>query len=526
MTQVLRSLAAIRRAGTLAALLCGSLLATPLLNAQAEAQVAQSAAEELARRSVAEQSARNSGDAGQILASARQFAALALRLLGDLDLAESHSQSSITHYQQSLTFDDAPETRVKLAFADLAAAKPDSALAEYATLTAAQPEDARAAKLAAQAYLQKDDFGYAADALTRAWKLDSAIDTGVLLITADLRAGRYEHADGVAGQILTQTGDGARPHLILAQAFHAAGDLARTIVEFSRVISLEPDSASGHLALGEAFWELNEYQYNADSLHEFMEAQRLSPADFFSNLDLGSILSQYQRYADAMPYLMRAAESDPSSPGPWLDLGMNAYAQNLTAEARPALEKAIALTGSAESRNNFQIRRTYAALSRINAEAGRNTDAQHFAAREQQLHAAMLVHSGSSILSESTSVTANFSGTAGARSGSQTTRMIRNLPRRGRNRSSDINLRTPSPAASTTLEQHSQVVMTMPVPFPTSVRQRPLILRLRSRNAISVSQRSTRAAMPKLSRPSHESSRRIPPMLSHSATLSRHGLHR
>ena len=100
-------------------------------------------------------------------------------------------------------------------------------------------------------------------------------------------------------EITARAGDSARLHLLIANAYHQAGELNGTISELTRSVALDPQLGPAHLAFGNAYWELNEYQYNADSLREFTEAQRLDPADLFNNYDLGSILSQYHRFADA-----------------------------------------------------------------------------------------------------------------------------------------------------------------------------------------------------------------------------------
>ena len=190
--------------------------------------------------------------------------------------------------------------------------------------------------------------------------------------------------------------------LQLASLRHSEDDLPGTIAALTEASALQPDAAPVHLALGTAFWELNEYSYNADSLREFSAAQRLSPEDPVGNANLGAILSQYQRYDEAAVYLRAAAAADPASPDPWLQLGMNAYAQQRFAEAEAALNKAVALTGTGLARNDFQIRRAFAVLNRLAIASGHEAEAQRYAMLTEQAHTAMLQAKVAAPLSEST----------------------------------------------------------------------------------------------------------------------------
>lgn len=247
----------------------------------------------------------------------------------------------------------------------------------------------------------------AADTLIRSFDLAPDLDTGLALITSDLDRKRPQDADRIAQQLLDRAGENPSLHLMIASARHAGDDLPGTIAELTRAVALNPRFAPVHTALGNAFWELNEYQYNADSLREFTAAQRLDPAGYLANFDLGAILSQYQRYPEAAPFLEHAAAADPDSPDPWLQLGMNAYAQNLPSPALSALTKSVTLTGADQARNSYQIRRVYAVLSRLHAEAGRTLEAQEASTRADQVHALMLAGDIASPLSQSTGLVVN-----------------------------------------------------------------------------------------------------------------------
>lgn len=255
-------------------------------------------------------------------------------------------------------------------------------------------------------YAGERKLGPAADALTQSWELAPELATGLLLITSNLEQGRPQAAARIEQQLLGSAGDSARLHLMIAGAHHAADDLPGTIAALTRAVALDSRFPPAHLALGNAFWELNEYAGNSDSLREFTEAQRGDPAGYLGNFNLGSVLSQLGRYAEAAPFLESAAVTDPASPDPWLQLGMNAYAGNHPAEALSALRRCVALTGADQARNSYQIRRVYAVLSRLEAEAGRDAEAQQMDLRAEAVHAQMLRSDISSTLSENTSSTA------------------------------------------------------------------------------------------------------------------------
>ncbi len=256
-------------------------------------------------------------------------------------------------------------------------------------------------------YAGTDRCKEASDAFDHAVTVDDAaidpqhsVQLALLLLGQALCAERRDEAAHAREQVLKITGDTAAAHLLLANAYHAASDLPKTIADLNRAVALEPDNAAAHSALGSAYWELNEYQYNLDSLREFEAAWRLKPRDFSTNEDLGSILSQYERYSEAAERLRDAITADGQIPDPWLQLGMNAFAQDQLAEARTDLERAVALTTDG-ARNGYQIRRAYAALSRVAMQTGDMGSAARFSDREAALHQKMAESGRAEPLSES-----------------------------------------------------------------------------------------------------------------------------
>ncbi len=245
--------------------------------------------------------------------------------------------------------------------------------------------------------------------------LGESEEVRLALVGAEARAGRAAEADAAAEEAVRAEGESARLRLLLGAAMHAGGEVNGTIRQLERAVALEPGLAGAHLALGSAFWELNEFQYNADSLREFGEAVRLEPGNGLANFDLGSVLSQYGRYGEAKEYLEKAAAVDAGSPDAAMQLGMNAWAEGEVAEARAELGRAVTLTGTALERNNFQIRRALAVLSRIDAEAGRTEEAAKEAATAEDLRGRVTASDQTGAISESVGMVAAVSPNTGAR---------------------------------------------------------------------------------------------------------------
>lgn len=265
-------------------------------------------------------------------------------------------------------------------------------------------------------YRAQDQNEPAAVAFTRALYIEDAPETRQQLIATYLLAHKPADAKRVENETLHAQGDTAQTRFLLASACHTADDLTCTISHLQQAVRLDPNSTAAHLALGDAFWELNEYQYNADSLDQFTEAQRLEPRAFQTNYNLGAILSQYQRFRDAEAPLRAAAQADPASPDPWLQLGMNAFTQGRYTEAEPLLRKAVDLTGADIARNQYQVRRALAALSRIAAPANPQLSAD-YAARDAAIHTTMAQAAVAPALSQSTGLVTN--STAQGRADSQ-----------------------------------------------------------------------------------------------------------
>lgn len=365
----------------------------------------------------AQQSSVQSGVARRILSTSQELAAFTLRLLAGLDLARGDLAKASERYQQSLAIHDSPDVRLELAISYIMRKDADHALTEAAKVTAQQPEYARAWSITGEALLLKKDIRAAADALARSLYLKPDMQTALILVTVRQSLNQKDESDRLLEQIKGSLGDSAQLHLLLANAYHQAGDLSATISELNKAIELDPRIGALHLALGNAYWELNEYQYNADALRAFAESQKLDPADYFSNYDLGAVESQYGLYEQATTHLELAANVKPSTPDPLIQLGINAYAQGYWAQARTYLEKAVELNGKQEGGDVFQVRRAYLVLSRLATQDGRMEEAQKLFGDAERLHQEMLKEEVPATLSESNGLTTNLTRPQAPRGG-------------------------------------------------------------------------------------------------------------
>ena len=123
---------------------------------------------ELRRRLDVAQAAQRSGDATAVAQTNERLIALALREIAQLRLLESSYPQAIELYRRSLDFEDFPDTRVDLAIAELQRGHPDEALADSDKALIANPESARAFGVRGRAWIDKQDYGKAAQAFARA----------------------------------------------------------------------------------------------------------------------------------------------------------------------------------------------------------------------------------------------------------------------------------------------------------------------------------------------------------------------
>jgi tetratricopeptide (TPR) repeat protein len=346
------------------------------------------AAAELQKRLKSAQDAKQTADPAAVATTNQRLIALALREMGQLRLLEGAFLPAIELYRRSLDFEPIPDTRVDLAIADLQAKRLDDALAESQKALQADPNNSRAYGVEGRAWIGKQDYTRAAQALEQSVRLSPDFDTSYVLAVCLLQTKDPKdksRAAGVFADIVRQTGDSGSLHVIFGRAYRDAGDMPGAILEFQRAIALDPATPHAHYFLGLARLAQNEWKPTPEVREEFAKELRYFPRDYLANYMTGFLASGDRNYADSDRYLKIAADLKPDWPEPWLYLGLNAYAQRDMTRAEECLRKAIQLTGSDEARANFQIRRAYVDLGRILANSGRTEESETYLAKARDL---------------------------------------------------------------------------------------------------------------------------------------------
>jgi len=267
---------------------------------------------ELRRRLDAAQAAQRTGNAAAIAQANGQLIALALRELAQLRLLEASFPQAIELYRRSLDFQDLPDTRIDLAITELQANHPDAALAESDKALAADPDNARAFNVRGRAWINKQDYTKAAEALTRSLQLDSQLDIdkayalGICFLQAKDPAGK-EKAAKVFEQLLQGAGDSGSLHVLFGRAYRDADDMPAAIREFQRAIALDSRTPHAHYFLGIARLAVNEWKATPEVRAEFAKELEHYPKDYFANYMVGFLASGDRDYAVSDHYLQIAA---------------------------------------------------------------------------------------------------------------------------------------------------------------------------------------------------------------------------
>ncbi|MFZ0301170.1 MAG: tetratricopeptide repeat protein [Terracidiphilus sp.] len=219
-------------------------------------------------------------------------------------------------------------------------------------------------------------------ALPYAEGLLSDLPTELSLLAMELHLGEKSDAAELTKHIVSTNPGNAELDLKLAQIFAQGSEADEAVEEAQRAVDLEPASRDAQIALGMAYWKLNGFEYNEETLKAFTAAHQLDPDGFSTNLLLGSIESKYDRFDDAAVHLRAAANANPAAPEPWYQLGMNAFEQSRPAEAHDLLERYLSLYDASGRQNPSQKRLALLTLDQIAAEQGAAPDSTHRAEEE------------------------------------------------------------------------------------------------------------------------------------------------
>jgi len=367
-----------------------SLLTAPVGAAQQRAanlSTGAPAIDELQSRLKAAAVARDSGDSRQVAHANFLVLALALRKLGNVRVAETAFPQAAELYQRSLAWEDAAETHVGLAIADLYANRPDDSLIEASKALLLDPNSARAFNIQGKAWMKKRDYRKAVDSLQRAVELqpdfEPAYALGVSLLSLK-DAESKKRAAQVFDTIVSAMGDSGSLRVLFGRAYRDAEMQDDSIRELRRAVALDTRTPHAHYFLGLSLLWKNEWTDTPEIRQEFVTELSNFPQDFLANYFLGYLDSNDRRYDEANLHLKAATDIDASWPEPWLFLGLNAYAQGDLPRSEAYLRKCIELTGKDESRGNYQIRRAYVTLGRILTTGGRVDEAAPYLERARE----------------------------------------------------------------------------------------------------------------------------------------------
>ena len=334
--------------------------------------------EDLPARMQAASTAQQTGDPAKIASANRNLIATTLRALAEIKLAEGNNNQGIDLYKQSIEFEDTPNAHIALSLVYMRAQRTDEALAEIGPVLKADPRNADAWDVQGKLYMDKKAWREAAESFNRSLELESNVIVAYALATAYLNQGDKAKAEIIFKQLTDATGDRASLHIMTGRAYQNAGMMDDAVREFNRAAALDPKGSRAHYFIGLLYMAQNEWVATPQAREEFAQEVKINPTDFFGNFFLGYIDNNDQRYDDSDRYLKAAAKDKPDWPEPYLYMGLNAYARKDNAKAEELLRKAIELTGDDQRRNNYQIRRAYYVLGRLNYQSGRKQEASAY----------------------------------------------------------------------------------------------------------------------------------------------------
>jgi len=355
------------------------------------------AALELKTRYDALEAAKATGDPDAVISAGKRLAALALRQLGALRMLQNNFSSAVDAYKRSVDLEDIPEARLNLSAAALNAARPDDAISQTKILLVSEPGNPRLWYLQGKAQMAKEDYEGAAASFERSLKITPEVNTQYSLGYSLLKLKQKEKAEIVFREMLSAYGDKAIWHVVFAGAYRESKYPDDAIREFRRAIAMDPKASHAQFFLGLTLLEQNHWAQSDESMAAFRAAVKNDPKDYFANFYLGAGESELKEFAPSNQHLRVALSTHPEIPEIWLYLGLNQFQQQNYPEAKINLLKAVELIGADEARNNFQIRKAYIALGRMEFIAGNKEKADEYVRHAKDLQNKALANSAESI---------------------------------------------------------------------------------------------------------------------------------
>lgn len=350
-----------------------------------------------------QQTAVAAGDPAAIVVASTDLNAQILTLLAQFQLAHAHREEAITLYRQSLDLVPSTTRRLEFASALLRAGDAAAALTETDAIVATDPTNAVAWIIRGSALKDLNRERDAIAAFSRALELRPDPSVAFKLGSTYLAIHDKHNADALFARLLSASGNNAVWYIAVGDAYRDAGFTEDAIANFEKGLKLDPRALHGEFFLGLTYLQMHQWGPSSESFRHLRNAVEQSPHEYISNFYLGALEStDGSDLPSSDRHLHAAAEADPSQPEVWLYLGINANRERRTAEAKTYLQKAIDLTGSDESRNNYQVRRAYFSLGRILIAEGKRSEGEALMARYKTAEQAAVAESGQSIAQSGT----------------------------------------------------------------------------------------------------------------------------
>jgi tetratricopeptide (TPR) repeat protein len=316
---------------------------------------------------------------------------LALAEMAEIRSIQGSLPASIALYRQALAYEDSPAAHFWLALTYNAAGHPDGALHETAAVLFADPKNANAWNLQGKLFMQKQQYREAAESLEHSLTLHTDMEVAYTMATAYLQMKERDKAANVFRQMEQLSNNSAGMHIMAARAYDGAGIVDEAEKEYKAAIAADAKGSHAHYFLGLFYLTRNQWESTPQIVAEFQQEVALNPKDFFGNYFLGYLASAAKDYDASDKYLAIAASAKPDWPEPYLYMGLNAYGRGTDAQAEPLLRKAIALTGTDEARNDYQVRRAYFTLGRILIRKGQNDEGTRDVERSREMETHLVI---------------------------------------------------------------------------------------------------------------------------------------
>lgn len=334
--------------------------------------------------------ARNSGDPAAIGRASKKVLALALAEMARLRLDEKAYEQALKLSEESLQFEDAPETRVEMALASLYARNPSEAAKQASAATEIDPQNSLAWTIKGEGLLESRDYTGASEAFDKALALKRDAESLYALGTAQLGMGEKQKAAETFTQFLAQVGDFGWSRVLVGRAYQGQGLPQEAETEFHNALARDPKTPNANY-----FWAITILQGNGANatpeVYLHLQAElRLDPRHFEANYMLGSLASTARNDSESDRYLRLASEIKPSVPETWVLLGLNAQRRKSNQAAMAYFRQAIERGKNLDPKEHFELRKAYIGLGRLLLASGKTKEGEALLGKAKNLQVQML----------------------------------------------------------------------------------------------------------------------------------------